>query len=224
MREANKKVFFICEYQCNDTIERMVYDFNPSQPGDTIFTQVLSNGLTQFIPHIVTSLDSVLIGNEYHRRINLRDQDDFYTESWTEGVGSNLGLTYASYWLLSDNSYDLNCFYDEGELQYTNPQPSYGFCNPPFPEIECNPLTTSVPPVPQNDDFKIYPNPAYDVLTIETKSEVKSVVILNPWGQRMKIYEFSYQLDIHDLPPGFYFVRCTGISGKVIGIKKLIKI
>jgi hypothetical protein len=150
MRESGKQVFFISEYLTLDTIERMIYDFNEVAVGDTIFTQILTNGLTQFIPHIVTANDFVTVDGESHRRIHLRDENDFFSEYWIEGVGSSLGLVYASYWLLTDNSYDLNCFYDQNELAFTNPDPVYGFCTFPLPFIECDSMLTSVPPV-QND-------------------------------------------------------------------------
>ncbi len=223
MRETNKQVFFVSEYLCIDTIERMLYDFNTVENGDTIFTQVLTNGLTQFIPHIVTSIDSVLIGDDHHRRINLRDENDFFSESWIEGVGSSLGLVYPSYWLLTDNSYDLNCFYNQNLLKFTNPDPAYAFCTPPLPDIHCDPLNNSIPPILNVHRFNIYPNPAVDILNIETTSAFRSIHIVNGWGERIMTSVFTDQLEVHSLLPGFYFIEFTGNSDRLLATLKLIK-
>jgi len=205
MREANKQVFIISEYLTIDTIERMVYDFNDTDAGDTIFTQILTNGLTEFIPHIVVSEDEVLIGQEMHRRIILRDENAFFFESWTEGVGSNMGLPYASYWLLTDNSYDLNCFYEQDALQYTNPDPGYGFCTPPLPDIQCA-VSTSNSDSEELTHFLIYPNPAYDYLTISSDSDFQHIRVINSFGETVIKSDFTNVLSVEGLSPGFYSI------------------
>ncbi|HZV70342.1 MAG TPA: T9SS type A sorting domain-containing protein [Saprospiraceae bacterium] len=222
MREANKQVFFISEYQCIDTIERMVYDFNNTFPGDTIYTQVLTNGLTQTIPHIVISIDSVLIGEELHRRINLTDESGFFYESWTEGVGSSLGLTYASYWLLTDNSYDLNCFYSDDELQYINPQPAYAFCSAPLPDIHCS-LTTAVEPVTLEQKIIVYPNPAFDELTFSSKVDFYKVIISNELGVNLISGGYTPSIDINSLVPGIYFIQFMDQHNELIAFSKFVK-
>ena len=224
MREENKQVFFFSEYLCLDTISRMLYDFNPVDPGDTIFTQVLTNGLTQFIPHIVLSIDSVLVGGEFHRRIYVRDETEVFSEYWIEGVGSTQGIIYPSYWLLTDNSYDLNCFYDSDQLHYTNPNPMYLFCSFPFPDIQCESTTSSTPPVSDAALFKIYPNPVSDILNIETTNDVITVDFFNGWGKNIMACNFSNQLDVSGLPSGFYFLQFKGRNQNCIGTIKVVKI
>lgn len=44
------KSLFFSDYLCNDTIERLIYDFNPTNIGDTVRAQVLSNFL-----HLLTA-------------------------------------------------------------------------------------------------------------------------------------------------------------------------
>ena len=224
MRESDKKVFFISEYLCLDTIERVVYDFNDAVPGDTIWTQILTNGLTQYIPHIVTAIDSVWVADQYHRRIHLRDENEIFTEYWIEGVGSNLGLVYASYWLLTDNSYDLNCFYNEGQLAFTNTEPSYEFCSSPLPVIECDSLPTAIPPIRNDLVFKIYPNPAEDILYVSPASGVAEIRILNSFGQRNFTTYDQGQIDLNGLVPGLYIIQVIGNNGLVAFVQKLIKI
>lgn len=222
MREFNKQVFFISEYLCIDTIERMVYDFNDAGTGDTIFTQILTNGLTQFIPHIVTAIDSVWVEASYRRRIHLRDENNIFYESWIEGIGSSLGLTYASYWLLTDNSYDLNCFYDENELKYTNTTPEYLFCLFPLPDIQCDSVTTSIAPVPTAEDIRIYPNPVADFMNIESV-HFASLEIFNTCGERVLASGFTPLIQLDFLSPGIYFLRLNEINGQMPAILKFIK-
>ena len=222
MREANRQVFFISEYLCLDTIERMLYDFNEADTGDTIYTQILTHDLTQFIPHIVTAIDSVWVGDDYHRRIHLRDENDFFSETWTEGVGSNWGLVYASYWVLTDNSYDLNCFYDGSQLEYTNPDPTYSFCTFPLPFIECE-LTTSVPSFDPDEMFSIYPNPTYNHLLIVSSIKAGYVHIYNSYGQKVMSGKASGEIQTGQLAPGIYFIQLRDSEG-IKGIEKFIKI
>lgn len=222
MREADKQVFFISEYLCLDTIERMLYDFNEVDAGDTIFTQILTHDLTHFIPHIVTAIDSVWVGDDYHRRIQLRDENDFYSENWIEGIGSSWGLIYASYWLLTDNSYDLNCFYDGSQLEYTNPDPTYSFCTFPLPFIECE-LTTSVPSFDPDDAFIVFPNPTENNLSIESSWQKGCMQIFNSYGQKVLSGDASGEIQTGQLAPGIYFIQLT--DGEVIkGVEKFIKI
>ena len=66
MRDEDKKVYMISEYLCLDTIERVIYDFNETSVGEYIYTQVSTNGLTTYIPHIVTGVGDVLIDGRKH--------------------------------------------------------------------------------------------------------------------------------------------------------------
>jgi hypothetical protein len=200
----------------------MIYDFNETYPGDTIYTQILTNGLTQTIPHFVTSIDSVLVGPQWHRRINMTDESGYFNESWTEGIGSSLGLTYASSWLLTDNSYDLNCFYNEGELNYINPQPAYLFCTPPLPDIHCS-STTSISPVPGEQNFTVYPNPAFDDLTISSKVNFNSVHIFNALGENLISCGYTHSIDIHSLIQGLYFIQFLDEHDQPIFVYRFVK-
>jgi hypothetical protein len=222
MREEGKQVFFISEYLALDTFERMLYDFNEVSVGDTIFTQILTNGLTQFIPHIVTGLDAVNVGGESHRRISLRDENGVFSESWIEGVGSSLGLVYASYWQLTDNSYDLNCFYKQHQLQYTNPNPEYQFCLAPLPDITCE-QTTLVPP----DDLlagRLYPNPVGDYLTIETDDAFDAVIFFDSYGRKVMTASKEDHIYVGDLLPGLYVIRFVTNGKKSGAVARIVKL
>jgi len=76
-----------------------------------------------------------------------------------------------------------------------------------------------------DDEWKLYPNPAFTIIHIESKnsSEKQYVQIRNVIGQLIKEVPFieSTQLDISELMNGIYFVSMKGQFDKVY---KLIKI
>ena len=220
-READKRVYMISEYLCLDTIERVIYDFNATSVGDTIFTQVLTNGLTQFIPHIVTAITATEVDGETHRQLELRDENSFFTEIWTEGVGSSMGFVYATYWLLTDNSYDLNCFYTENELNYTNPMPAYAFCTPPLPPSDCTPTTSTDPDITA-DDVLILPNPASLRLRIDTKANFNQLTMFNTIGIEVLRRNFTHELDIAHLAPGVYWISLESGQQTNPVVKKVV--
>ncbi len=224
MRESGKQVFMISEYLCLDTMERIIYDFNEAAPGDTILTQVLTNGLTQYIPHMVTAVDQVEVNGELHRRLHLQDENGFFNETWTEGVGSNMGFVYASYWILTDNSYDLNCFYTENQLRYTNPSPAYAFCTPPFPDSECEPVITSTDQEAPSKHISMYPNPVITSLFVEPMDQVASVEVYTPMGVKLQNILFTHELDLSHLSPGMYILRISMQGANQVQVERVIKL
>ena len=224
MRESGKQIFMISEWLCLDTIERMIYDFNDVSVGDTIYSQVLTNGLTQFIPHIVTGLDEVEINGSTRRQILLQDESGFFNESWIEGIGSSLGLVYASYWLLTDNSYDLNCFYEGNNLHYSNPFPTYAFCTAPFPDSECAPVITATDPEPDPISLTLFPNPVFSALAVQSSALFKSVEIVNAMGIKVCVIPFEPYLNLIQLPAGMYFLRFQGSVSRQSVVRRIVKV
>ncbi len=222
MREEGKKIYMWSDYLCLDTLERLIYDFNPVSTGDTIYTQVLTNGSGVFIPHLVTSLDAVEVNGIAHRRIHLTDPNGFATESWIEGVGSDLGLVYASYWILTDNSYDLNCFYRDDLLQYANPFPAYAYCTAPFPDVECEPVITSADAV-RDGVVRLYPNPVSTSLSIQSSREIRQVDVFDMLGKKWCGRIASFNLDMQDLPAGIYVIRISLHGVRYPRIARVIK-
>ena len=220
-READKKIYMISEYLCLDTIERLIYDFNETDIGDTIYTQVLTNGLTQFFPHILTAIDSIEINGAQHRRLHVQDDSGFFTDTWTEGMGSHMGLVYASYWILSDNSYDLNCFYTDDELAYHNSFPNYAFCTAPFPPDTCA-LSTSNDPDITPDDVVIFPNPSSLRFKIDTKAKFDRLAMYNVVGIRVMERSFTQELDVAHLAPGVYWISLESDYRTYPVIKKVV--
>lgn len=215
MRELNKKIYLVSDYLCLDTIERALYDFNPSNVGDTIYSQVASPGLLTFVPHIIYSIDSVLVGAAYHRRLHLADTSFVYFENWIDGAGSEAGLIYASHYMITDNSYDLICFSENGVNEYLNVNPGFGFCQAPLPPIVCDSLATGIT---GPDDFGtlLYPNPAANSVEVELKhpekvtgyevTDISGRMILTKMLNK-NFREISFSIDVSELPEGIYFLR-----------------
>ena len=215
MRELNKKIYLVSEYLCIDTIERCLYDFNPSNVGDTIYTQVASPGLLSFVPHIIYSIDSVLIASAFHRRLHLADTSLVYFENWIDGVGSESGLVYASHFVVTDNSYDLICFSENGVSEYLNSSPGFGFCQAPLPPIICDSLATGLADL-EDLGTLLYPNPGMSEIEVELKhpekvnsyevTDVSGRVIQNKMVNK-KFSETKFTIDISQLPEGIYYLR-----------------
>ena len=67
----------------------------------------------------------------------------------------------------------------------------------------------------------IYPNPAYDELTIAAAGMVTGVAIINPVGQVVRSYKYGSRkvtMNIADIPPGMYILRINGTE-----VRKFLK-
>ncbi|MCB0757545.1 MAG: T9SS type A sorting domain-containing protein [Flavobacteriales bacterium] len=106
---ANKKAYWRGETMGQDTL---LYDFT-LQVGDTL------NGFMGncMIPWIVQSIDSAIVGTNYHKRINL-ESDTCNGFSIIEGIGSTQGLTNCPY-LPFEMATILQCVTVSDTLLYT---------------------------------------------------------------------------------------------------------
>ena len=138
MREVNKKIYIFQIWASVDTLPNLVYDFTKTALGDTIYTKALSGNKNPF-PHLVVGVDSVAVGNKYHKRLELQDpKNKGNTEYWIEGIGSSMGLPWATFWSITDNTYDLSCFNTTKKVVYENPNPTFGMCTGTLPTISCD--------------------------------------------------------------------------------------
>jgi hypothetical protein len=135
----------------------------------------------------------------------VQDDSGFFTDTWTEGMGSDMGLAYATYWILTDNSYDLNCFYTGNTLAYQHPSPTYEFCTPPLPPGECSPTTSNDPDI-SAEDVVIFPNPSSFRFKIETTANFDRLAMYNVVGIRVVECNFTRELEVAYLAPGVYWL------------------
>ncbi len=71
------------------------------------------------------------------------------------------------------------------------------------------------------EELQVYPNPAKDVLYVESKNKIQSVALLNILGQEeridlLKISDKNYQLNIANLEKGIYILKTNDTYQKII--------
>jgi hypothetical protein len=197
-----KQVYFL---QLSFSQECILYDFDLSI-GDTLNYGCMNNSGSCAV---VTSIDSVLIGNSYRKRFNLSTNPPY---SIIEGIGSTAGF----YEPLCPFEYSANlvCFSQNGQTLY------------PDTTTNCSILSS----INEPSEFslnKVSPNPFKYTTTITTGSDfIGSILyIYNCFGgiQRSVVIKDNTTL-IHreSLSSGIYLYRCINEDGKVLSGKLII--
>lgn len=152
VREDDSKYYFVFP---NQTTEILYYDFT-MEVGDTIQypTTLFSVKLT------VVEKDSILIGNNYRKRITLaKNEIGWDYQVWIEGIGSLYGLCYVQNYTI-DSYHATSCFHQNDSLVYLNPQfqACYRWTLVGLEENQLQPL-------------KLFPNPANEQISFELLSD-----------------------------------------------------
>jgi hypothetical protein len=228
LREYAKQIFIWQNWPSVDTTVWLVYDFNHENIGDTIYTYALTGNPNPF-GHIVVGKDSVMVGSAYHTRLQLISPDSMGAEYWIEGVGSSWGLPYATFWSATDNSYDLTCFYQEGNLKYGNSAPGYGYCQAPLPAITC--VTTGIEDGVEKLHFRIFPNPTTSEVQLNFGNPLEEnqdyeLTIVDLHGKIMvqkRWIKGDVTVDVSALSTGIYFVQLNNQTGQVGRAKLMVQ-
>jgi len=178
----------------NDTSEQLLYTFENLSIGMILPINSDKASIE------VLGIDSVLIGNNYHKRFEVQNSMLFGPEYWIEGIGSTKELlspfTYQFEW----DFYTL-CFSDT-ETVYINSPNGADSCHYSINiGIEEN----------QIGQIRISPNPTSDFLRIEIPFQNKTVnaTIYGIQGQILLSKEFATaqtELDIRKLNSGVYYL------------------
>jgi di/tripeptidase len=77
-----------------------------------------------------------------------------------------------------------------------------------------------------NDDLKVFPNPATEYFQINNALSIKKVVIYNMFGKEVKVLfnQNNTQHDVTDLKSGMYIIKMLDERNKVVKSVKLQKI
>lgn len=232
-REGDKKIYIV-NYACGDSAEHLVYDFNNYNVGDTIYTQKDAiNCDTMMYPHVLLGIDSVLVAGHYNRRLHVQEPSQVHDEYWTEGVGSNYGLIYATHWE-TDNSYDLICLNTAHNTEYVNAMPNYTFCMD-HPTVYCDSVSPlGVNPPEAKERFSVYPNPVTDeqylnLRTGQVKTQRMHASIVSTMGATVLSEDISIQgnethIDIGMLPKGLYVLRLRDQNNAELMRSKFVKL
>jgi hypothetical protein len=91
-----------------------------------------------------------------------------------------------------------------GTYYYTCQQ----FSGNPFYFTVLNP--TSVQKVPQTATYRIFPNPAADVLNVSSPRAITHMMISNFTGEALYAHDYNTdnaQIDVSGMPPGIYIIK-----------------
>ncbi|PLW95201.1 MAG: hypothetical protein C0592_00640 [Marinilabiliales bacterium] len=206
LRVSGDTVF--CKYTLEsgfDTTEFILYNFGLSV-GDTMNITMSNDGNTIW-PAEVMYIDSVLIGDTFHKRLLVNGWLYF---AFVEGVGCDNGLFYNElYWV--DNWGSTIC-YSRNDTIFSvdgSGQMNLGNC---WQSIGIN--------EPQISEPFIYPNPTKDYIQINLPN-ISIAKIYSAKG--ICVLESKKTIiDIHSLPQGIYFVQVLTANNAVYSDKLII--
>lgn len=207
VREEDSKYYFVFP---DETAEILYYDFN-MEVGDTIhYPQNFF--IWQPITLKVISKDSILIGNNYRKRLTLENNNGsmgWMPQVWIEGIGSDYGLRMVHNYIV-DYGFATSCLHQNDTLVYLNPQfqACYRWTLVGLEENQLQPL-------------KVFPNPANEQISFELLSdellqarfEITDIQEKNYFSSTINSSNFS--ISTSHFQSGVYFYQITPSSGKV---------
>ena len=195
LREEDGKV-----WKRESATDILIYDFT-AQVGDTL----RFGDFHEFDFFVVDSISIEQIGGKDRRKFWFGLEYDFTgepvaIETWTEGIGSDMGLLFSGWYYVSGGYYRALCFHQNGELLWQNEY--YGTCMiDAVEEMDISPIS-------------LYPNPTSEVVHIEGV-EAAEVQVYNSFGQLVKTVHDANEIPVAALPQGVYLLRITDTDGKV---------
>jgi hypothetical protein len=204
---ANKKVYF----KCPAYPDTLIYDFS-KQVGDTVNLAVCSGGHPVSYSLAIQAIDSVLVGNKYHKQFHFYNNSNYtVVDSIIEGVGATSGLLESIYGAPQVTK-SLVCFSHNADIYPSN-------------SASC-PLITGVSEfTSDNRQITVYPNPNTGQFKIETgSSEKQNLQIFDINGKLVlnKNISGNTNIDVSNLTEGIYTINITG-SKDVINKKLVIQ-
>jgi len=195
-----RKVFFYPNYPEE---EFLLFDYSLNV-GDTLDSYLGSDA-------VIFAVDSVLVGNQLHKRMMYSLGIFPDTLALIEGVGMTNGLLQSLYDNTFETTSHLTCFEVSGELMYTaNEITQY--------QSGCDvldPLSVSEATIQESINF--FPNPAHSKINIATRGPIECVIIYNLYGTIIKNYfDVSLEIDVSDLMPGYYFMQVKASEKTII--------
>jgi hypothetical protein len=197
-----------------------LYDFSKER-FDTIWHEKNyedSNNFTRVI-----EVDSVLIGDEYRKKMIVTGRNQYHhpRDYWIEGIGSVRNGLIGHIYTMPTCGYfywEHLCYEENGEVMYLNP--SFSNCYP-------SDLVSSTLPEKSPAGINIYPNPVTAELHIDCLSynaERIKVRIINPLGQTIIEQNLHSTHNTFSLPgrEGMFIVLILDQTGKIMKTEKII--
>jgi len=208
VREDNDgKVYF----KYNEEPEVMTYDFSLSVGESFINVQ-------QLYPLLTINSELQTIDTIYDYLNQPRKRYVFDNEIWIEGIGKTYSFMQ-TFNAANNWGYPLLCYKEEG---YDIIYPS-GIIDPSGPECAYIPVHTE--DFIKVDFFNVFPNPAQDIIQLESSFdfEKEDIQILNILGEKISFDMINNQrIDSSTWPKGLYFITLEMNDKKVT--KRLLKL
>ncbi len=193
LREENGNV-----WKRESSTDLLLYDFT-AQVGDTVRFGDFAESF------VVDSISFEQIGGVDRKKIWFGLEYDitgepYAIETWTEGIGSDMGLLFSGWYYVSGGYYRALCFHQNGELVWQNEY--YGTCMiDAVEEMDISPIS-------------LYPNPTSEVVHIEGV-EAAEVQVYNSFGQLVKTVHDANDIPVTDLLQGVYLLRIADADGNI---------
>jgi len=210
------KTFFVFP---NSTTDSLLYDYNLTV-GDTIkgiISQFYSQDDTN---RTVLTVDSVLIGSQYHKRWNFSQSVLGDSVFIIEGIGTSSGLIEPLYpWVTEWTDRHLICVKDSLQTYFIS---NY------YSTVGCNLIVSIRNELNLRNSISIYPNPFSNETTIKADQEIKNstILIIDSFGKQVKqinnITGREIKLHLENLSGGIYFLRFIQENGAIATFKLII--
>lgn len=190
----------------------LLFDFS-LQEGDTLSIQIDCENTPLCPVYVVESVDTIILeDNKTRTRLNIFMQSEKYSRyafSWIEGIGSTLGFFNEMSCLQTIQptcEYALLCYQEYGQQLYVDPVHYDGKCY-----VEDKDPIGSTTDLERSPVFKVFPNPAKDILTVEmlgvSALAIQPYQLYSTTGNLVASGELrgkESELDISQLSPGIY--------------------
>lgn len=187
----------------------LLYDFT-LQPGDTMNYY---SAITEVSRYLLDSITYIIIDTT-----SLRVQHFTWLEGWIdmgttiyERIGSS-GCLYPQIGFCDPGTGGLRCYEDTiiGLHKFIPPQ------------MECDYVTGTLDV--ESSNLTMYPNPASDILTIESSNIISTIQLLDLSGNHITTMICQTEhciLDLQDYNTGMYFLKSVFTDGRAV-VRKLI--
>lgn len=213
IRTDGSQVYVLLAYNT----EYLLFDYE-IQAGDTVPDDWYIRDFC-YNPLVVGSIDSMLIGNRYHKRYNFPDPGMNGTISWfIEGIGHNFGIVESAC-MTPDHGSDFVCYAENGESLWQVGD----ICD----------LTVDITEIQQTDFlFNISPNPTTGLISLEFESQRESHISLQLFDITGRIFKNenwqinpgmnTKYLDLSGLKNGIYMIILNENNGENVSHQRIV--
>lgn len=212
-------------------VEYVAYDFSLAV-GDTFIVPPplhVSVGQADTTFYVITSIDSMLIGDVLRKRFWFNPNTLVSSNFWIEGIGGEPGPFITHY--MFEGWHVLRCMWHEDELVYSNPLPG-----PPehnlqmYPWYEyCGPYWVGIVDSESATVPRVSPNPVQSILNVRFDGSTRVVgsLLLDAVGRIQQVPTVfvttsEVRFDLDRLPQGQYFLRLS-YSDSTQSFHKIVK-